>query len=78
MRALIEAKGAERAKPKPMPVHALAAVRDRVPPSLVAWLEFDTDSPNGEVSLVEGEHLALRSTEDLFEELVVSESVGEE
>jgi hypothetical protein len=57
---------------------ALSELGAHVPASLKAWLAFDTRSPNGEVSLVDGNRLALRSTKDLFEELVVSESAGED
>jgi hypothetical protein len=63
---------------KPMTAAALQAVTPSIPPSLATWLAFDVRSPSGEVSLVEGKKLALRSTEDLFEELVVSESEGED
>jgi hypothetical protein len=62
----------------PIDTKVLSKLGAQVPDSLKAWLAFDTRSPNGEVSLVEGGRLALRSTEDLFEELVTSESEGED
>jgi hypothetical protein len=63
---------------EPMAKRALDRIRKKIPPSLAEWLAFDVQSPNREVALVDDGVLALRSTEDLFEELVVSESVGEQ
>jgi hypothetical protein len=63
---------------RPMSAAQLEAIRDRIPPSLATWLGFHTESPSGEVSLVDGGGLAVRSTAQLFEELVTSESAGEE
>lgn len=62
----------------PLPLEQLEALRGRIPASLEAWLAFHTESPSGDVSLVDEHGLAIRSTEQLFEELVVSESVGQE
>lgn len=62
----------------PLSPTALAALEGKVPESLRVWLAFDTRSPNGEVALAREDRLLLRSTEELFEELVVSESEGEE
>jgi hypothetical protein len=78
--AAIEARRGETrfADRVPMVADALSALGPQVPASLKAWLAFDTRSPNGEVSLLHDGRLALRSTEDLFEQLVVSESAGED
>ena len=69
-----------RANRKPMGANALAELDASVPESLQTWLAFDTQSPNGEVSLVEDDGLELRarSMKELLEELVVSESAGED
>jgi hypothetical protein len=66
------------AKRRPLASSALRALDGRASPSLLAWLAFDTRSPNREVSLVTGKRLAVRSAMDLLEELVVSESEGED
>lgn len=63
---------------RPMPPAMLAEIAGEIPDTLAAWLAWDTQSPNGELSLMNEDGLALREAEDLLEELVTSESEGED
>jgi hypothetical protein len=76
--ALVEAVTARLTGTKRKPLAAKTLEALDVSPSLRAWLAFDVSSPAGGVSLVSKSRLAVRTAMDLFEELVVSESEGEE
>lgn len=81
-RALVEAAIAKRAaagkKHRPIKPEVLADVAGEIPDALAAWLAWDTESPNGEVSLLGPDGLALLEAEELLTDLVLSESEGED